>query len=345
MDQPQKESISIEDAAGLLLQTRKEQPEQQESNQPEEASQEEEQVLPFETEAEEDGEGELSEAEVEEEDQSVEEIDEGEEEEQDVYTVNVGGEEIDVTLDEALKGYAREKDYTRKTQQLASERRDFEANQTQFQAEQNQLQQERAQTAQLRDAYAQTLQQLETQAQQGLEQEPDWDRAYQELDAKEYARLTQNWQARKDNLQKIQIEQARVSKERARETETMMKQHLSQQSALLLQKLPRWNDEKIRSSETQEVIKHAKKIGYTDDEIANAADHRAIVTLYDSWRMAKQDESKVEAKKKVRKAPRMAKAGVPRSKNEVAQRRKDKLRREHAEKGTVQSAVNLLLNR
>lgn len=38
------------------------------------------------------------------------------------FTVKVGGEEMQVSLEEALKGYQRQQDYTRKTQELAAER-------------------------------------------------------------------------------------------------------------------------------------------------------------------------------------------------------------------------------
>lgn len=38
------------------------------------------------------------------------------------YTVKVGGETMEVSIEEALKGYQRQADYTRKTQELASER-------------------------------------------------------------------------------------------------------------------------------------------------------------------------------------------------------------------------------
>jgi hypothetical protein len=258
--------------------------------------------------------------------------------EEDVYTVRVNGQDVDVSLDEALKGYTREADYTQKTQQLAEQRKQFEA-------EQSNLLAERAQTSQLRDAYAQTLQQLEQQVQQGLGQEPDWDRAYQELDAKEYTRLVQDWNARKDNLQKIQVEQHRVQKERATEQQTMMRAHLVQQSELMLQKLPQWQDQEVREAERTQLAEYAKTLGYTDDEIANAADHRAIVALYHSWQLSKLNASKPEAKKRVRKAPKMAKAGVPRSKNEVSTRRRQKLADRHATEGSVASAVDLLLAR
>ena len=329
-------NLSINDAASLLLQTpppedTSEEPEAQ----PDEIISEEDQAMPSEEAVEE---SEDFDAEPDEEDQTDEDADEGDYEEQDVYTVRVNGEDVDVTLDEALKGYQRESDYTRKTQQLAEQRKQLEAEQSEFQAVQ-------AQTAQLRDAYGQTLQQLQQQLQKGLQQEPDWDAAYQQLDAKEYTRLVQDWNARKDNLQKVQAEQARVAKEQAKESESMMRAHLAQQSELMLEKLPQWRDEKVRLTERDELITYAKSLGYTDDEIANAADHRAIVALYHSWQLSKLNAAKPEAKKRVRKAPKMAKAGVPRSKNEVAARRKAKLADRHASEGSIASAVDLLLAR
>ncbi|MGH9963014.1 MAG: hypothetical protein ACREBC_38845, partial [Pyrinomonadaceae bacterium] len=39
------------------------------------------------------------------------------------YTVKVGGEEVQVTRDELLNGYSRTQDYTRKTQELAEQRK------------------------------------------------------------------------------------------------------------------------------------------------------------------------------------------------------------------------------
>jgi len=340
MVQPDAEtnSLTIEQAASLLMQTPQGQSDEQDAMPPDEAITDADLAMPLEADADDIQEYDLDEADAEEEDQADPDFDEGEFEEQDVYTVRVNGEDVDVTLEEALKGYQREADYTRKTQELAQARKAFEAEQQEFEAV-------RTETSQLRDAYGQTLQQLEQQMTNDLGQEPDWDQAYQNLDAKEYARLVQNWQTRKENLQKVQVERARVAKEQAREHEKIMRQHLAHQSDLMLQKLPQWKDEKVRNSERAELIAHAKTLGYTDDEIANAADHRAIVALYDSWQLSKINASTPEAKRKVRNAPKMAKAGVPRSKNEVASRRREKLRKRHAEEGSIASAVDLLLNR
>ena len=341
MVQPNAETtpLTLDEAANLLLQTPQEgQSQEQDALPPEEAITDAELAMPSETEADDDQEYYLDEAEADEEDQADPDYDEDEFEEQDVYTVKVNGQDVDITLEEALKGYQREADYTRKTQELAEARKAFEAEQDSFKSVQ-------AETSQLRDAYGQTLQQLEQQINSDLGQEPDWDRAYQELDAKEYARLVQNWQTQKENLQKVQVERARVAKEQAREHETIMREHLAQQSNLMMEKLPQWKDETVRDAERADLIAHAKTLGYTDDEIANAADHRAIVALYHSWQLSKLNAQTPEAKKKVRKAPKMAKAGVPRSKNEVASRRREKLRARHAKEGSIASAVDLLLNR
>ena len=55
------------------------------------------------------------------------EYEEPEEEQAPTYRVKVGKEEVDVPLDELLKGYSRTADYTKKTQELAENRKAVEA--------------------------------------------------------------------------------------------------------------------------------------------------------------------------------------------------------------------------
>ena len=77
-----------------------------------------------------------SESKAQEEEQPTETEEETHEEETDEepkYTVKVDGEEIEVTQDELLRGYMRQKDYTQKTQQLAEQRRQFENYRPQYQ--------------------------------------------------------------------------------------------------------------------------------------------------------------------------------------------------------------------
>jgi predicted ribosome quality control (RQC) complex YloA/Tae2 family protein len=45
---------------------------------------------------------------------------------QELYKVTVDGQEQEVTLDELMKGYSRQSDYTRKTEKLSQERKSLE---------------------------------------------------------------------------------------------------------------------------------------------------------------------------------------------------------------------------
>jgi hypothetical protein len=86
-----------------------------------------------------------SESNAQEEEQPTETEEDTHEEETDEepkYTVKVDGEEIEVTQDELLRGYMRQKDYTQKTQQLAEQRRQFEQYRPQYQPQPQQQTQE-----------------------------------------------------------------------------------------------------------------------------------------------------------------------------------------------------------
>jgi outer membrane biosynthesis protein TonB len=70
------------------------------------------------------------------EEESEEESEEPEgEEEEELYAVTVNGEEVAVSLDELLSGYSRQSDYTRKTQEVANDRKEMETLQQQYNSE------------------------------------------------------------------------------------------------------------------------------------------------------------------------------------------------------------------
>ena len=95
--------------------------------------------------------------------QEEEQPEESEEEEQvqeaeePKYTVKVDGEEIEVTQEELLRGYMRQRDYTQKTQQLAEQRRQFEQYRPQYQQPQPQQVQETQDTGYSLNAIAKQI--------------------------------------------------------------------------------------------------------------------------------------------------------------------------------------------
>ena len=121
---------------------------------------------------EEESEGESEESEeVEEDDEEEAEESDEEEEEELLYAVKVDGEEQEVSLDELLKGYSRQSDYTRKTQDLSTERKEMESLQEKYNSEMAQIQAERQQ-------YTEYLNQIVESSMGGLDKYAnlDWER-------------------------------------------------------------------------------------------------------------------------------------------------------------------------
>ena len=278
-------------------------------------------------------EAEAEEAEVDEaEDDDVtdeEEVEDDDQEQPEMVSVTVDGETFEVTLEEAAKGYQRQAAFTKGMQKNAEDRKALDA--------------ARAEVTQQRDAYQQGLQQVLQYLDQ-TNADPDWDTLRLELPAEEYARRFTDHQRLQERKRQIEVENQRIAKEQQSEQQEMMRQHLSVQADMMFEKIPQWREETVRQSERQQLIEFAKKeYGYTQEEIDAASDHRAIKALYDSWQLSKISDQAKTAKKKVRKAPKMAKSGAPRSKKEVQASTRRKQREQFNQAPSIANAVDYLL--
>jgi hypothetical protein len=194
-----------------------------------------------------------------------EDSDETEEDEQpQVFTVKVDGKEIEVTLDELQQGYSRTQDYTRKTQQIAETRKAVEAEAAAIRAE--------------REQYAQLLGALQQQLESADEQPVDWDRLYTE-DPIEWVRQRELARDKQEKKLAIQSEQQRLSQLTAQQRSEELKATLAKESEALIQAIPEWKDEKKAKAEKALLIEFGQKVGYSEDELKNVFDHRAVITL------------------------------------------------------------------
>ena len=261
----------------------------------------------------------------------TDEVEEEEEVEQpDVYTVKVDGEEYEVTQDELLNGYQRQQAYTKRSQELAEQRKAFEA--------------EAAQVAQMRDAYAQQLEQLSQQLNQVNEQEPDWAALAKEYSAEDLIVYKAQLDQQKEYAKQVEAEKQAIAQQQAQEQQAQMQQHLASQREEMLNRIPQWRDEDIRTSEREQVIKYAQQsVGFSPQEIANASDARAIELLYKAWQWDNLQSKKPAAKKKASKAPKMAKAGQPKTKAQVASRSRQRSLKRLNNERSVDAAVNYLM--
>jgi len=248
------------------------------------------------------------------------------------YTVKVDGEEIEVDLDELRNGYQRQQSFTRKSMELANQRKAFE--------------QEAAEVKQMRDAYAQQLDLLSAQIQQTVQQEPDWRALAETMSERDLFLAKTEWDQYKEQQKAVEAERQRVAEQQMQDHQRNLEKHLQHQRADMLQRIPDWQNDDIRENERQEVIKYAqRRIGFSEEEIANASDARAIELLYKAWKWDNLQSKKPAAKKRTREAPKMAKAGRPKTKREVATRSRQEARKRFEDAGTVDAAVNYLMGR
>lgn len=246
-----------------------------------------------------------------------------------LVTAVIDGERVEITVEEAVAGYQRQGAFTKRMQELAESRKALEA--------------EASVVRQNRDKYAQGLELLSNHLQSVQAQEPDWDRLFEELDAKEYARAVQLHNERKNDLAAVEAERGEIHRQQAAENQVAFQQHLVKEKQRLLDAIPAWQDETRMKKERAAVVNYAKTLGYTAEEIQVASDHRAVKALYDSWRLSTLNKETDVAKKKVRKAPKMAKAGTPRPKGESQTRRKKQLSQRLNKERSVNAAVDFLI--
>jgi len=320
-------SISVNEAIDRLLPQEEAEanPQEEAVNEPEEEAQVSET-----TEQEEVLEEDISD-EGEEVEDTTDQEDDGEEAEEEVqlYKVKIDGEEAEVTLEEALSGYQRERTFHKRMNEVSQKSKAIEA--------------ESAETKRLRDEYAKGLQQLD----QALRvPEPNWEELRRTKTNEEFASIHAEYQIQQNNLAKVQQQQQAIMSQQQAEAQAQYQNHLKTEFDTMLDKIPAWRDEKVREAERSKVISYAKShMGYTDDEIAQASDHRAIVTLRKAMLYDELMGGKTQAKKKVKTAPKMVKAGSPKTKSEVVSKRNQDMMKRFNNNSTVEGAVELLLNR
>lgn len=258
------------------------------------------------------------------------EYEEGEEVEEEVqetprYRVKAGDEELEVDLDELIKGYSRTADYTRKTQTLAEQRKAIEA-------EAQKVQEAKV----LRDQYAQRLQLIE----QMLNQQPEEDlSALKDSDPIGYAVKMAERVEREKQLSAVRQEREAVLAKQQAEHQQFLQHHLRQEAERLTAAIPEYADEVKGELVKREIREYAKSIGFSDQELSQVYDHRAVVSLWKAAQYDKLMKSKPGAVKKVAEAPKTLKPGTGTS--QAADDQSKKLRQQLKKSGKARDAAAL----
>jgi hypothetical protein len=208
-------------------------------------------------------------------------------------TVIVDGKPVELTkaqIAEAHKSGLRQADYTKKTQEIAEQRKAAE--------------QETAKAREERNQYAQGLQRaaamLEGQLQE--QQNIDWQKLL-ESDPVEYLKQQHLAQTRQAQLQQTYQQQQQIQAQAKAEHEVALKSHVESQRAELIAKIPEWKDEAKLKAGATELREYLKTQGLSEQEIYSVTDHRAIVQSYKAMKYDQMMSKIATTAKKVDNVP------------------------------------------
>jgi hypothetical protein len=199
--------------------------------------------------------------------QDEEEDEDSEEVESNVqsFKVRSDGVDLDVTLDELISGYSRQSSFTKKSQSLAEDRKSFES--------------EIAEARQLRSQAIEVLESAKTVQPQQAPKTPEYWQDLKDSDPMQFMleRDDMREAQMQGQMREQQISQLRSQEEQ--EQQANLEKYISSQRDQLSTLIPEWSNEKIASSERKAIVEYGKGVGFTDKELGEAYDSRAVATM------------------------------------------------------------------
>ena len=240
-----------------------------------------------------------------------------------LVTVKINGKTENITLKEALEGYQRNSDYTRKTQALKQEVQTFA--------------QERQQVEVERQQYGQLINALHQQLQQFAPQEPNWEQLHRD-DPLNFPIVEKQWRDYKERVAATGAERERMAHIATQQEQAQLQHMVERGREYLFNKVPEWKDAQKWNEARSKLRDYGQKVGYTDEELGAAYDPRAILVLdkarrYDAMMANRPKPDQANGPKPMRSGTI---ANTPRAATEFS-RAKDRLSRT----GSVDDAAKL----
>ena len=240
-----------------------------------------------------------------------------------LVTVKIDGKTQEIPLKEALEGYQRQSDYSRRMNELRQEKASFEQ---EFEAVRTERQQ-----------YATLINALDAQLKEMMPQEPDWERLHKE-DPLNFPLVEKQWRDYQARLAATQAEKERLSYLQQKEEQDRLKTIVDQGRQYLVKQVPEWNDPNKWNEARSRLKEYGQKVGYSEDELAQAYDPRAILVLekarkYDELIAKRPQPDKKEGPKPLRSG---TPASAPKQQTEVT-RAKMRL----SKTGSIEDAAKL----
>jgi hypothetical protein len=193
------------------------------------------------------------------------------------------GDGTKIAVDELRNGYLRQADYSRKTQELANRRQALEAD-----------------IARLEGIQQQFIDHLTSLI------PPAPDLALAARDPNGYVRQKAAFDAAIAKVQELVALGEQPKAIRSQMSEADQKEHLAAEYQMLLQKFPQAGTEHGRQKFLASVREAAVELGFSEEDINSATDHRMYAMAYWAKRGMDADKAAKLAKSKVQAAPQMS---------------------------------------
>ncbi len=201
------------------------------------------------------------------------EDDADEDDEQDLEPVTAADEAVvtlsdgtQTTVGELKRGNLRESDYTRKSQELAQQRREFEETSSR--------------TSQLEEQLATERQLMATALQGVMPQAPD--PALMETDPVAYMQAKEQFEQHQNAVRQTQDLQQQAQQRAQAEQAQNQQDYLVKERQALLDAMPEFKDQNAYSNFWNSAQTYLRQQGFTTDEISTVADHRFYKVMKDA---------------------------------------------------------------
>lgn len=224
--------------------------------------------------------------------------------------IEINGEKY-VVPKELKDAFLRQQDYTRKTQEVAEQRKAVEAAKEEV-VRQQQIAQFQAQVQQVNLQHLTKLQQIDSTLKQF--ENVDWNNAI-DSDPVQAMKLQQQYQSLQAQRNQVLQQYAQANQQAQQYFEQAKQEHLTKAAEEVKKAIPSW------SAETQVQLREfGKSIGFSDAELGAVTDPRAVVLLHKAMQFDQLMKAQPAVNKKVANAPKAIKPGAqqqPKSDKEV----------------------------
>ena len=209
---------------------------------------------------------EMEDGDSEETDLDEEVVEEHEEADEPTFRVKVQGEDIDVPLTELLQGYSRTSDYTRKQQALAEQRRQVQEQAQSLGDLQTQV-----------DDWQRSREAVEEIG--GVDPTPEYWEDLQKTDPMQFLIERDLWRESQRQRDEFARKSQELQSQMTRQQQMQAKIELDNQKERLAAMIPEWSDADRATSEKAAIRQFGMTAGFSEDEVDNLYDARAVNIL------------------------------------------------------------------